>query len=160
MNSAIERITSEKSKTILSEMKDMRKKIIPDLSPEFHTIDLKKSSGGLADVEYLIHYLILSDPQLVKLAYGKPFLKTMEIVKNKFKPGIDLANLKDCYYFLKQIIILNQLFFSASGAKRLTDEEHILPLAQFLKIKSSADLIKRIDETMKTILALSNKYLK
>jgi len=160
MNSAIERITSEKSKTILSEMKDMRKKIIPDLSPEFHTIDLKKSSGGLTDVEYLIHYLILSDPQLVRLAYGKPFIKTMEIVKNIFKPGIDLEKLSDCCYFLKQIIILNQLFFSASGTKILTDEEHILPLVQFLKIKSTADLIKRIDETMKTIRSLSNKYLK
>jgi len=160
MNSAIERITSEKSKTILSEMKDMRKKIIPDLSPEFHTIDLKKSSGGLTDVEYLIHYLILSDPQLVKLAYGKPFINTMEIVKNKFKPCIDLEKLSDCYYFLKQIMILNQLFFSASGTKILTDEEHILPLVQFLKIKSTADLRKSIDESMKTIRALTNKYLK
>jgi glutamine synthetase adenylyltransferase len=138
----------------------MRKKSTPDFSRDLHLLDLKKSGGGLTDVEYLIHYLLLSDPQSVKLVYGKPFIKTMEIVKNKFKPGIDLANLKDCYYFLKQVLILNQIFFNAIGSKISADEEILLPLVQFLKIKSTADLKKRIDETMKTIRALTNKYLK
>jgi len=158
IKSALERINSEKSNTILSEMKDMRKKNIPDLSPEFHTIDLKKSNGGLTDVEYIIHYLILRQPQLVRLVLGRSFIAAMQLVKDEFNS--DLEKLKVCYYFLKQIMILNQLFFNASGSKISTDENHLLPLVEFLKFNSSADLQKRIDESMKTVRTLTNKYFK
>jgi glutamine synthetase adenylyltransferase len=158
MKSVIERINSETPDKIVSDIKEMRKKIGVNISPELNQIDLKKSNGGLTDSEYTTHILILKNPGIVKKIHGKTIYDSSDLISGKIISVTDLDKLKVCYYFLKRIMILNQLFFNANGSKLSLDEEHLLPLAKFMKIKSTGELRKKIDECLKTNRELFSKY--
>lgn len=106
----IARITIEKSETIRKEIKAMRKKSLPTgAMNQMNIINLKKSSGGIMDIEFSVQYLMLTTPKL--------FNKLLNACSEKkiFQLFAEETYLKENYIFLKDLILRNQCIFSSSG---------------------------------------------
>ena len=106
----IKRITIEKSETIKKDIKAMRKKLLPSgTMSQMKIINLKKVSGGIMDIEFLIQYLMLTTPGLFQkvLKAGTEMRIQMLFPEENY--------LKENYIFLKDLILRNQCVFSSSG---------------------------------------------
>jgi glutamine synthetase adenylyltransferase len=85
-------------------------------------IDLKKNLGGLSDVEYVAHYLLLSTPEFVFVFIGKAIPEILKELSTQTKHKKVLNELADNYIFIKNLEIFNQITFSSTSSKLSGDE--------------------------------------
>ena len=114
----IARITIEKRETIRKELNSMRRKLIPSGAMNIMKINnLKKSSGGILDIEFSIQYLMLTNPKLFnKLLNSSSEKKIIQLFPEE-------KHLKENYIFLKNLILHNQCVFNNSGYLFKEDEK-------------------------------------
>jgi glutamate-ammonia-ligase adenylyltransferase len=106
----IKRLKIEKSETIQMEIKGMRRKLLPPGSMDrMHIINLKNVSGGLMDIEFIVQYLMLSNPDIFK----KVLNSDAETRILKLFPGEYF--IQENYVYLQDLILRNQCTFSSSG---------------------------------------------
>ncbi|MBZ0201317.1 MAG: hypothetical protein K8H86_15720, partial [Ignavibacteriaceae bacterium] len=75
------RIEKEDHSVIKNEIAVMRKNMMPQTTVSFsNSFNLKKSSGGLADIEFLIEYFILCNPILYNKCRGKNISKSIKLI--------------------------------------------------------------------------------
>ena len=109
-------------------------------------IDLKKNTGGLNDIEYIAHYLVLSKKKQSLNIIGKSI---PEILKG-FKVNKKVLNeLSDNYIFLKKLEIFNQLAFNSSSSKISDDENRYKNISRLMKIKNGHTLKTKLNSVMK-----------
>jgi len=114
----VQRITIEKKETIGKEINSMRRKLISSgAMNQMKIINLKKVSGGILDVEFLIQYMMLTTPELL------PKLINASSEKRISKLFPEEKYLKENYIFLKDIILRNQCIYSSSGYLFKEDEK-------------------------------------
>ena len=113
----IERLKKENPGSIKEEMNEMRRKLSPSGTMDhMNIINLKKERGGLLDIEFIIQFLILCNPEL--------FLKTLNYTTEK-KISLLLPDEPDVlknYIFIKDLVIRNQCIFNSSGYLYKEDE--------------------------------------
>lgn len=119
-------IKSKELKIIKSEMIEMRKKLLPINDG---SINIKKSSGGLYDIDFIKSFLSLTK-------------------KNYSDYEINFEQLKNNFNFLKQIELLNQNIFNTKLSKVPTEEIKLFKLASALGFKSSIDFPKKLNEIL------------
>ena len=114
----IARIAIEKSEDIRKEINKMRRKLVPSgAMNQMKISNLKKSSGGILDIEFSIQYLMLTAPKSFnKLLSASSEKKILHLLHEE-------KNLKDNYIFLKELILRNQCIFSSSGYLFKEDEK-------------------------------------
>jgi glutamine synthetase adenylyltransferase len=100
-------------------MFEMRKKLYPGLDTSFN---IKKSSGGLADIDFIVSFLLLTNPDLLMERGKKIPASTFEIIKNISVKEINFKQLENNYYLLKQIELTNQLLLNSRISKIPTEE--------------------------------------
>ena len=60
----MKRMELEKVEVIKSEIKDMRRKLYPaNLGGNLSMINIKKSSGGIIDIEFILQYLAITSKE-------------------------------------------------------------------------------------------------
>jgi glutamine synthetase adenylyltransferase len=92
------------------EIKGMRRKLLPPGSMDrMHIINLKNVSGGLMDIEFIVQYLMLSNPDIFK----KVLNSDAETRILKLFPGEYF--IQENYVYLQDLILRNQCTFSSSG---------------------------------------------
>lgn len=111
------RIESETTDRIKSEMFLMYKKIISQSFSQYSRFDLKKSSGCLIDLEFIVQYLILTNPNYFKICSGKNLRKNIELLSHKIPKTKLEISLDMNYILLKELQILVQTMFSISYSK-------------------------------------------
>jgi glutamate-ammonia-ligase adenylyltransferase len=149
VNSYLKRIDILDTKEILKGITEIRTKALSAFPSEVKITDIKKHSGGLNDIEYIAHYLILSNPELVKKYIGS---STPEILINLSKEKKEwrfLKSLADNYIFLKQLEIFNQVTINSRSSKIGENTEGFNKLAILLKFKNESELRKKIRSTQK-----------
>ena len=103
-------------------MIEMRKKTYPATSQLNENFNLKKGRGGLTDIEFVIQYLILCNPDLFKKCSGNNIIKNISILI-KQKPGLsELKKLIDNFSFMKTVLISNQNIFNSTTSVISEDE--------------------------------------
>ncbi|MBK9098118.1 MAG: hypothetical protein IPM14_08385 [bacterium] len=142
------RVAKLNPEEIIKGINDIRSKSISSFPAEMGLVDLKKSAGGLSDVEYIAHYLILSDSGLAALFTGKSISTILDTLSGKSKHKKVLNELADNYIFIKNLEIFNQLAFSSSSSKLSTEEKKFDKLARFMKIENGASLKKKINSVL------------
>ena len=115
----------------------MRAKSLSSFPVEMNLIDLKKHSGGLSDIEYIAHYLLLTKVKQPLNLIGKSIPEILTNLKGSKKVLNELA---DNYIFLKKLEIFNQLAFSSSSSKLADDELRYDKLARIMELKDGLAL--------------------
>jgi glutamate-ammonia-ligase adenylyltransferase len=133
----------------ISEIRNMRRRIVREVSKESSGYDIKDGPGGIKEIEFLVQYLQLKKaanfPDLV--TYG-----TVTAVKRLAKHGIlDTASeelLLNSYRFLRTVDTILRL---NEESVLKTDSEVIAIIGVFLNLGSADELIKRIGDTRRRV---------
>jgi glutamate-ammonia-ligase adenylyltransferase len=126
-NHYIKRVRQLEAENIKKELSEMRKKLLPISDDAFN---LKKSSGGLLDIDFIIGFLLLTNPDLIKSQRNKNILESVKIDHEKFWGA---------YNSLKKTEIVNQITFDTKISKIPTDEKKLLKLAKVLNYNSTKE---------------------
>ena len=124
----------------------MRSKSLSSFPAEMNLVDLKKNPGGLIDVEYIAHYLLLSKVKMPLSLIGKSIPEILKSLKGNKKV---LNELTDNYIFLKKLEVFNQLAFSTSSSKIAEDEKRYEKLARLMKLKDALSLKTKFNSVLK-----------
>ena len=144
----IQRVSKLSGREILTEINEIRAKSISSFPAEMNLIDLKKNSGGLSDVEYVAHYLLLSTPESAFVFIGKAIPKIMKKYTTTTKHKKVLNELADNYIFIKNLEFFNQLAFSSSSSKITDDGNRYDKLARFMEFENGTGLKKKLNSVL------------
>ena len=134
---------------VKKEMSEMRKKLYPGLDTSFN---IKKSSGGLADIDFILSFLLLSHPDLLTERKENKSSNSFELMRKASFKDINFDQIELNYYSLKQIELTNQLLFNSRLSKIPTDELKLKKLAKengFSNFKLFLDRLNQIIEQNK-----------
>lgn len=151
VNSFLKRMSELTKEEISNGISGMRAKSLSSFPVELNLVDLKRNPGGLSDVEYIAHYLLLSKVGQPLNLIGKSILEILANLKGSKKVLNELA---DNYIFLKKLEIFNQLAFKSSSSKITDDEKRYGKLARMMKIKDSHTLKTKLN----SVLNINRKY--
>jgi len=154
------RIKKENCRVVKKEIMEMRNKLVPSGSALVsNSFNVKKSQGGLADVEFLIQYFILCSPNLYNKCRAKGAIKSLkEIMKQKTELH-EIEKLTDTFRFFKTIELLNQNLFNSQSDALPVTEEKLRVYAALLNFKSSSDFLNKIKLTADINQKMFDKYL-
>lgn len=158
IRSVIKRLKTEDAERIKSDLKEMRKKMLPPSGGISEMINLKKSAGGTTDIEFILQYLILCNPLLYQKLRAKNVKATSEgIIRFAPEYSNDLTRLKMNHRFIKSLILHNQNIFHQSGSLIVRDESRFGKLAERMKYESGSELEKKLLQVMKDNSSLFKK---
>ncbi len=116
---------------IKSDMKEMRHKLLPLSDGMF---DVKKSPGGILDLDFLTSYFLLMNPDLLDTEFNNEVLSTIEKLSSHKFTKSKIKYLSEAYLFLKKLEIFNQIIFNAKSSKIPTDEKKLFKISYMFKL--------------------------
>ena len=146
IDNLVETVKQKDQKLIKTEMIDMRKKLYPISDESFN---LKKSSGGLADIDFIISFLLLTNPDLLTNRKGSSFINSFDSLKEISYKEVNINVLESNFYYLKHIEIVNQYVFNTKLSKVPTEEMKLLRLSKECGFSDSNLFMKKLNETIK-----------
>lgn len=139
---------------------EMRKKLYPtDLSGLVERFDIKKSRGGLADIEFTLQYLLLTNPasfSKFKKANNESVIKFLS--KDLQIPLNSRVILED-FYFLKYLSFASQVLFDSNTSAIMFDEIKTARISEFLGLKDRREFHKKLKEVTGRNHKLMEKYI-
>ena len=138
-------------KLIKREMFDMRKKLYPINDTTFN---LKKSSGGLADIDFIVSFLFLTNSDLLIKRNTAKVTSSFELLKNISNKDINFKMLESNFYILKQIELTNQYVFNSKLSKIPADELKVKKLSKECGFSNSKLFLDKLNE----IIEQTRKY--
>jgi glutamate-ammonia-ligase adenylyltransferase len=158
-----DRISIEDKLKLKKEILEMRKKTYPHAATgreRAESFNIKKSPGGLSDINFLLEYLMLSNPALFKKCIGCGALKTIPKAVNLNKSLKELKNLEANFVFLKKLEMTNQNIFNSTTSSLPLDAFKYKLVSTRMGFKEPDKFRKHISEIIKTNNSLFHKYLK
>ncbi len=138
IKSVNEKIGSDDNEKIKAEMRDMRRKLYPsDLSSLTKIFNIKKSPGGILDIDFIIQFLMLANPDLFKASRGKGVIKTIENFIKINSDNKDFVLLKQNFIFLKTLELNNQNIYNNTTSSLSFNQDNLKMFAQKLGFKSN-----------------------
>jgi glutamate-ammonia-ligase adenylyltransferase len=152
------RIEQEDKAGINRQITEMRKKLYPaSYSSIAANINLKKSRGGITDIEFVLQAIILKNPDIYKLVAGKTTSKVLSVISEK-KGYSDLLGLIDNFRFIKNLALQNQSIFNTLTTVLPPDERKMKTLALRCGFHSPAELMNKLNNIMKINQSIFDKY--
>ncbi|MCJ7650039.1 MAG: hypothetical protein MUP85_15615, partial [Candidatus Lokiarchaeota archaeon] len=121
---------------IKKEMLEMRRKSISSDSISGST-NIKRCSGGLTDIEYIISYFLLSDSQVITNTIGIRIEDCAKLLSLEKDYKVDFELLAQNFNKLKEIELANQNLFDSRTPRIPVDEIKLKSLSVFLNYSSS-----------------------
>lgn len=159
LNSLNARLEFENKITIVNDVKEMRRKLYPlNLGGNMSMLNIKKSPGGLVDIEFIAQYLALTSANKFSKIAGfgvKLIPKFSEKVMSKDDSEILTKN----YSFLKRLDLLNQVIFNATTSIMPSDKKKIAMLSRQMNFNDVETFQNNLNEVMKSNKLLFQKYV-
>lgn len=153
------RLAMESKSLVTNEIKEMRKKLGPaNIGVRNHLLNIKKSTGGLVDSDFVLQYLALTSGTAFSKFAGKGLKLTSTLSKKYFAEN-DAINLHRNFSFLKRLDFLNQIMFNVSTAILPSDKKKLAMLAKQMDFKNTEMLRQSLNEVMKSNKLLFQKYV-
>jgi glutamine synthetase adenylyltransferase len=140
-----QRISRLTLKEIITGITEIRSKSLSSFPAEMNLVDLKKNPGGLSDVEYVAHYLLLSTPESAFQFIGSSIPVIINELSTKSEHKKVLNELADNYIFIKNLEIFNHLAFSSTSSKITDDGNRYNKLARLLEFENGTGLKKKLN---------------
>ncbi len=149
IRSLVQRIKIEDKESVKKEMKSMRTKMYPSISYLSKSFYIKKSIGGISDIEFIIQYLLLTNPEIYKKNIGKRKIKRLKSLEDNLPGLIDFDKVKHNFLFLKNLEIFNQVIFNVSSGMIAKDEKKYELFAKLLGFASVSEFEKKLGSIIK-----------
>ncbi|MEJ2617765.1 MAG: DUF294 nucleotidyltransferase-like domain-containing protein, partial [Ignavibacteriaceae bacterium] len=160
IKSVNEKMAGENNEKIKAEMKEMRHRLYPsDLSSLTKIFNIKKSPGGILDIDFIAQFLMLTNPDLFKISRGKGIIKTIENLIDNSEGNRDLVLLKQNFIFLKTLELNNQNIYNNTTSSLSFNRDNLKVFAQKLGFKSSEMFESQLNKVKKENQSLFIKYL-
>lgn len=155
IRSFIKRVKNFDDKIMKAEINQMRLKLISSEETGFH---IKRSKGGLTDLDFIISYSMLQNiTEMNKLIGHSVFDKLQEL--DSIINGKDAEAIKQNYLFLKMIEVNVQNIFDMRTAKLPIDKLQLKKLSLQLGFVSQEDFIKQFNRITLSNIQLFKKYI-
>jgi len=154
------KIKSLENQVLKSDISDMRKKLIPHFNAAMaNNFNIKKSGGGITDIEFLIQFILLSDQNYFARFTGK---RVDQIISSLIKSGsnkVELNNLKENFLFLKDLELTNQVIYNSTSSILVLNEEKASYLAKRMRFNTTDDFRKHFTKIVKLNRSIFENYL-
>ena len=155
-----EKITGEDKEKIKTEMRNMRRKLYPsDLSSLTKIFNIKKSPGGILDIDFIIQFLMLTNPGLFKISRGKGIIKTVENFIENNHANNDFLTLKRNFIFLKTLEMNNQNIYNNTTSLLTFNQGNLKIFSRKLGFDPAEMLENHLAKIKKENQSLFIKYL-
>lgn len=114
---------------------------------------IKYIYGGLTTIEFFFQYIILINYD--KLS-NKNFLKKIKTLSSKNE---DVKKMYFNYSFFKEYDLAYQNIFNKKDSKIDLDDDKLKIITKYLKLNSQNELVKKIEDAIKTNQKIFEKYL-
>ncbi len=159
VKTAAERIAKEDKEKIRKDIIDMRRKLYPkDISTVTNVFSIKKSRGGISDLEFVLQIFMLKDEKLFLKSFGK---ETTEIISILFKENLkipELEKVKLNFLFLKKVMLMNQTVFNISTSLLSFEKNKLDILSKQMEFKSSDEFNLYLSNVIKENFHFFEKY--
>lgn len=149
-----ERLGSLDQQRVNADLIEMRQKMekLVNSTPQANYknyFNIKKSRGGLIDIEYSLQRLILTDKYLFDECLGKNTIDILNTLKNKLSESTQQRILKN-YIFLKNLEITSQVMFNNNSSVLPLDDKKRSVLAHKLNFKNIREFEIALNEIIKS----------
>jgi [glutamine synthetase] adenylyltransferase / [glutamine synthetase]-adenylyl-L-tyrosine phosphorylase len=144
--SAENRLKKENCTAIKTEILEMRKKITDSpIAVYSRQFDIKKSPGGITDIEFILQYLILCSTELFSRCRAKNISDTIDILTGFNEEYRNLSPLKNNSIFFRKIKLAVQSAFDVNKTIYPADDEKKKLIASIIGI-STKEMDSRFNE--------------
>ena len=155
-----EKIAGKDNEKIKTEMRDMRRKLYPsDFSSLTKIFNIKKSPGGLLDIDFIVQFLMLTNPDLFKISAGKGIIKTLENYIDNNNNNEDFVLLKKNFIFLKTLEFNNQNIYNNTTSSLTFNRGNLKIFAKKSGFDSNETFEKHLAKVKKDNHSLFLNYL-
>ena len=145
---------------LLNDIYEMRKKLYPsDLSGLVERFNIKKSKGGLADIEFTLQFLMLINNDAFKKLMGSDSKTILGYFAKNISGFGDKKELISSYHFLKTISFASQILYDSTTSSIILDDKKVLQLSNFLGYKNGKDFLKELTNFTRINQSLFEKYI-
>ena len=150
----VARLVSEKEETIRREIKEMRRKLYPvGLGGALSMLNLKKTAGGIIDIEFILQYLALTSEDSFSKIAGNG-VKVLKKLSDDRIGAADCKILVKNFSFLKRLDFLNQVMFNITTSLLPGDKKKLSMLSHQMNF----DNVKAFQVSLNGVIK-SNKFL-
>ena len=143
------------------DISDMRKKLIPHYGASMaNSFNIKKSGGGITDIEFLIQFILLSNKKYFFKYKGKRVDQIISLLIKSDNRYHDLDNLKNNFLFLKDMELTNQVIFNSTSSTLVLNEEKISILSRRMNFSTTDEFRRYLSKIVKFNHSIFEKYLK
>lgn len=161
LNAIVKKVEELEQRSIKSDILDMRKRLTPHYTSSMvNNFSIKKSSGGLTDIEFLIQYILLSNKDYYSKYAGKRVDQIIPLLIESDSSYQDLHGLINNFLFLKNLGLLNQVIFNSTSSTIVLNEEKVSAIRRKMNFNSGEDFRKHFSEIIKLNHLIFEKYLK
>ncbi len=154
------RINEEDKNFVKKEILEMRKKLYPQIISSIpDSFNIKKSPGGLADIEFLIQSILLTGKNLFLKYRAKNIINIIELLGKADKEFSILEELKPNFIFLKNLELTIQSVFNNTNPVLPSNEEKRNLVSTFLSFDSKEKFLDKFNSICKNNRTLYEKYL-
>jgi glutamine synthetase adenylyltransferase len=136
---AVSSISRFDVKNIKREMHEMRRKISSQkiaVSPEIFNV--KKNSGSITDIEFIVQYFLLCNPDLFNNSFEKKTIEQLYLIGEYLDDKSVEIILNNAFKFFKSVELLNQLFFNNTTSKIVLEHKTLNSFSKKMGYKNSA----------------------
>ncbi len=155
----VRRLKSENEQKIRSELKEMRRKLLPAGGTLQGMINLKKSNGGLTDIEFISQYLILCNPLSYNKLRSKDINKTLTVLAKQMPQyENDLKMLINNHRFLKSFILNYQDIFHQTSSIITRKDVRFAKMEKKMSLNENDSLENKLFRVINQNSALYTKF--
>lgn len=155
------RIEKEPKPSLKKEIKAMREKLSEHaLILPGKGFNLKKSRGGLSDIDFILQFLILSNHNFYNLCIGKKYFSLLKLLDRLYTGfGNDYERLVENYLFLKNLEMTIQNTLNLSSPVLPADDFKLKQVYNAMSFNDRVSFEKKLNDVIKSNIQLFNKYL-
>ncbi len=155
----LKRLKQQDPEKIRSDLKEMRRKIIPSGGGVQGIINLKKSGGGLTDIEFISQYLILCSPDLYNKVRSMSMNRTLNLLAKQMPEyDIDLQLLINNHRFLKSLALNYQNIFHQTSSIITKNDVRFGKLEKKMSLSPGESLEVKLNNVMHKNSFLYTKF--
>lgn len=143
----ISRLKSLDQFFVKKEMMEMRKKLSAS-GRISSAADIKKSTGGLTDIEFIVSYMLLTNYHYVKKCIGAGTQKSVNILSLDKQIKINLDKMAEYFRTLKNIELANKILFDTRTSRIPADEIKLKKLSLFLDYKDHKSFLNELNNVL------------
>jgi len=134
---AVSSISRFDVKIINYEMHEMRREISSQkITTSLELFDIKKSSGSITDIEFIVQYFLLCNPVLFNKSVGKKTTEQLYLIGESLDDKSAKKILNDAFKFFKSVELLNQLIFSNTTSKIVLEDKILNGISKKMDYKN------------------------